>query len=467
MRFSEFKIILKEDISPEELAGMKAVIAKKIKMLPPSDGTAKALKEIEDLLSNVNAGGKVGIINNELTKIDDPTVSAAQKLLARYILSMDVSPEDRNEMFKLWREDKLVKRDVLLGKGKRDFSEVINGYKTNPAIKELVDDIMRISELGQGKGEFGLSVLSKAINKQVGKGDLSIDGRPIEVKTTDGGAGRFTDQEVGAGPGFEQAARDINALVKSNGFEIPKSGLSLQGAITFALHMQAENPKVAKDFINKLENLIKIIFGGENSERFSASEAAKEITDAIQVGDVNQALQAYAQASFNFYMSKKKDEGVLYIAIKPNNIYSVFFKDAKELLDSGMRLHSGTIYLTSIADKRLPYPQIEIVDTKAGGGNPGEDILKAAPTKKTAVKQPAVSTTPTSAQPKQLPKAEVTNPVVDQFAANQGISDPKLIAAMNTQYKSLKSKRVSDLEIVRRLEKMFLQPAPDQQQSQV
>jgi hypothetical protein len=58
---------------------------------------------------------------------------------------------------------------------------------------------------------------------------------------------------------------------------------------------------------------------------------------------------------------------------------SVFFKDADELADSGLRLHAGTTYITSTADVRLPYPQIEIVDTTGGGGVAGTSGPGVAP----------------------------------------------------------------------------------------
>jgi hypothetical protein len=179
-----------------ELEAFKKTIASRIKELPADDATVKALKEIEDLLKHVHAGGKMGIINGELQQINDPTVTAAQKLLARYILSLDMTPEQRDELFTLWRNDKLVNRKKLLTPGKHTFDELVTSYTTNPIIKELVDELMHMATLGQGKGEFGLSVLSKNINKPEGKGDLLIDGKKIEAKTTDGGAGRFTDQEV-------------------------------------------------------------------------------------------------------------------------------------------------------------------------------------------------------------------------------------------------------------------------------
>ena len=62
----------------------------------------------------------------------------------------------------------------------------------------------------------------------------------------------------------------------------------------------------------------------------------------------------------------KDDEGVLYINLTKDPITTVFFKNADELTASSLRLHAGTVYLTSIADVRLPFPQMEIVDTTFG-----------------------------------------------------------------------------------------------------
>jgi hypothetical protein len=345
----------------DEIEAFKKVIAGKIKQLPDDDTTAKALREIEDLLKHVHAGGKMGIINGELASVDDPTVSAAQKELARYILSIDMTPADRDQLFNLWRNNKLVKIDALLGHGKKNFSEIITDYNKNPAIRELSNELMRISALGQGKGEFGLSVMSKSINKQEGKGDLNISGRSIEVKTTDGGAGRFTDQEVRPGAGFDQAARQLNTFIKQYQPGLAKSGANLDGLIGFyeVLSTNTDLKKEAASLIGMINNVIQQIFEGEDISK---------IIKAIENGDVNSAKQEYAKANFNYYMSKKKDEGVLYISLVKDPIMTVFFKDAEELANSGLRLHAGTTYITSVADVRLPYPQIEIVDTTGGAG---------------------------------------------------------------------------------------------------
>jgi len=186
-----------------------------------------------------------------------------------------------------------------------------------------------------------------------------IDGRDIEVKTTDGGAGRFTDQEVRPGAGFDQAARKLTEFIRQYQPNLPKSGPNLDVLVKFYQFLSSDpkSKKQASTFINLVTNVIENIFEGEN---------VSPIINAIQSGNINAAKQEYAKTNFNYYMSKKKDEGVLYISLVKDPIMTVFFKNADDLAASGLRLHAGTAYITSVADVRLPYPQIEIVDTKAG-----------------------------------------------------------------------------------------------------
>lgn len=366
----EYIDIVTEKVNTAELERIKQVIAAKIKQLPDDDVTKKALAEIEDLLRNVNAGGKAGIINGRLQAIDDPTVRAAQKELARYILSIDMTPAQRDELFDLWKADQLVNHAALLKKGQKTIADVIPKYNSNPAIKEFVDDIMSIAALGQGKGEFGLSVLSRQINKPE-KGDLVIKGIPIEVKTTDGGAGRFTDQEVRPGEGFEMAARNLNAFFKTKGINLPKSGVSMTQAVQMVQNLA---PKERANYLKLVREVIARIFSGMDVE---------PIINSIESGNLNNALKEYSEASFNYYMSKKNDEGVLYISLAHTPTLMVMFKDARDLAATGMRFHSKTIYITSINDVRLPYPQMEIVPTKAGveftGPKGGVDIPASEP----------------------------------------------------------------------------------------
>jgi len=276
-----------------------------------------------------------------------------------------LTPDQRDELFDLWRKDKLVKKNLLLSKGKKNFADIITNYNENPAIKEIANDLMRITALGQGKGEFGLSVMSKSISKPE-KGDLLINGRKIEAKTTEGGAGRFTDQEVRPGKGFEAAANALNDFVTERGQALPASGLGLNLAVEFGQQLQGKDKT---QYFKLVKSVIKLIFGGNDVSGVMA---------AIKAGEQNQAKAEYAKASFNYYMSMKDDEGVLYINLTTDPITTVFFKDAEELASSALRLQMKGAYITATKDVRLPYPQMDIVDTSFGANAAAAAAKKAS-----------------------------------------------------------------------------------------
>lgn len=351
-------------INPEELEGIKNTLSLKIKDLPDTPETAKLLSEIEDILQNINAGGKLGLINSKLTDLNDPTVLAAQKEIARFIASIDMTPQQRDELFSTWKSDKLVNVDKLLSTGKHTFSDIFNGYNSNPATKELIDELMEVSALGQGKGEFGLNVLSKRIAKPVGKGDLLIDNRKIEVKTVHLAAARFTDGEVRPAAGYEAAAQAVNSFVKVRNPDpkfLPKSGLNLDKAIQFGQSLEGREKT---EYDGLVEQLITVIFGGSVAD----SSDVSAVTKAMKSGNFKEAIQAYARASFNYYMSIKDDEGVLYLNLGASPKFSIFYKTAEDLAEIGQRFEAETVYITSPTFREI-YPKISIISTSRGSAS--------------------------------------------------------------------------------------------------
>jgi SAM-dependent methyltransferase len=271
MRFRELKKLF--EMSDDALKSLKSVIASKIKELPIDDVTIKTLREIEDLLRDVNAGGRKGLIDKDLKSIEDPAVHAAQKMLSRYILSIDSTPEERNELFSLWKNDKIVNKENLFSGKSSSFADIFNGYSTNSLIQELVNDLMNIATLGHGKGEFALNVLSKDIYKPSdGKGDLKVrwnnNDLQVEVKTSSEtitidpesgkekkstSSARFGDQEVRPAAGWDPVARELNDFVRGTGSyksrkgfkqAVPTSGLSLKSAIL--VHQSIDNKDKSK-----------------------------------------------------------------------------------------------------------------------------------------------------------------------------------------------------------------------------
>lgn len=345
------------DPGTDPLYNLKLAIAHKIKEMPIDPASEKALHEIEDLLGRIMAGGRSESVKGELQAINDPDVNAAQKLLAKYIMSMEATPADRSAMMKQWAtDDGLVNINALLTPGKNTVATIVNGYTKNAAVKELADDLVAVAGLGQGKGEFMLSVFSKKITKAK-KGDLQIEGfGTLEVKTTDKGAARFYDQQVRPTNAYQGALNDFVKTFKPT-IDASKlmttTGMNLDQLISLR---KALPPEQNEEFKQKLLAVITNIFA-------VTPEAAGPIVDAMMVDNLNQAKQRYAVACLNNYMAAKvEDKGMLVINLTKNPFSFVFFTDNKSLNAGGMRLHAGTAYPVS-NDPRYIYPQTDIVDT--------------------------------------------------------------------------------------------------------
>ena len=343
----------------DPLYDLKMKVSGKIKEMPPDEKTKKALQEIEDLISHVATGGKKGHIGGELKAIEDQDVNRAISLLAKYVHSLDMNPQQRADLFSRWKNDQLVNREILLSPGKHTIPQIINGYDdpNNPAIRELTDDLAQVAALGQGKGEFLLSVMSKNITK-LKKGDLKIDGKQIEVKTHDVGGGRFYDQEVRPAPGYAQSVEHFKKIWKdsiSYAFQKPaSSGIKLIDLIDLSDHIDVPQKPA---YWNSVAEVLSNIFPGMD---------ISSILNAMQVGNVGAAKQSYAVTNLDYYRTiKKDDEGILFIDLSKPVAEFVFFRNAAELADGGLRLHADTTYPIS-GDPRNAYPQMKIIASKAG-----------------------------------------------------------------------------------------------------
>ena len=476
MRAKEFLKLLREttstSISAPELEGMKDLISRKIKELPDDSDTARALKQIEELLSHVAHGGRYGSISKEILAVQDRAVDDAKKVLSRLVLSimeeLGSTPEQRAEFFELWRGDQLVNIESLLSNQKVDFNTAFNGYNQNPIVKEFVDEVMVIQELGMGRGEFGLNVLSKSItvagkrskednDEDSGskKGDLQIryNGTKyqVELKTEMGGAARFGDQEVRPAEGFESAAVALNSYVKSHKMyknlsrKISGSGVNLNQAIEFASYLQGAD---YNKFLGLVRKCITLIFGASSKSRKEYVVRLKKninaIMSSIETGDNGAAAQQWSQASFNFYMSKKHDDGVLYLNL--NNKTFLYYQNAEQLLSQGLRFHASTPYISATKDPvRSVYPQIGIQQTTFGGAAAQQGIKKLAKGKNP------------------LTKPEFNSNLSDwamTLADRRGVKNQKVISQISIATLKMIAANTPTEEIIPRLEAQFPQLKP-------
>jgi hypothetical protein len=358
MRAFEFLLEDEEPAENPDVENMKKVLASKIKQLPTDPKTMGLLQEIEELLANIGAGSRVEVVKGALQQINDAEVNKAQKLLAKYFLSLEASQADKNALLTAWKNDKLININKLTEPGSHTIADIVNGYDSNPAIKEMTDDLSMISFLGQGKGEFLLSVFSKSISK-AGKGDLQVDGKMVEVKTREGGAGRFMDQQVKPGSGYQQAANNFKQaykdIIDSQKLETG-TGISLSSIIRIG---QSVEPNMKQPFQNNLRNILDQIFTNLPDDSLKG-----KFVDNVVAGNEKPAKQIYAVMALNNYIEAKDDDGILMIDLTKNPYEFVYFTDNASLNAGGLRLHMSTAYPISGEFRNL-YPQTHI--TRSSG----------------------------------------------------------------------------------------------------
>ena len=349
MRATEF---LAEEFTDQNIENIKSVIGHKIQDLPADDETVKTLSEIEDLLNHSKSGGKIGYVNNKLSDLDDASVTAARKLLAKYILAIPMTPAQRENLFKRWKADKLVNHKALLTRGKKNtFTDIIVGYGKDPIITELTDDLIEIQAYGQGKGEFLLSVFSRKITKREGGGDLSVAGVNVEVKTSKGGSGRFYDHNVRPTNDYSNVAQNIintyKKEMKLNQIVPSKTGINLTQIMQ--IYQILEGSKKAQ-FIKQFKNLLSTIFPEAN---------IADIVRNIQTGNLDGARLQYGKASFENYIAQKDDQGVLLIDISGKAGWTLFYSNYADLQNGGFTFKVDTAYPIS-SNVMNCYPQVAV-----------------------------------------------------------------------------------------------------------
>jgi hypothetical protein len=414
------------DPASDPLYSLKLTIAHKIKELEPDEQAQHALDEINDVLSTIKIGGrkKATLASFDEKDIEgnlswgDKDVQAAKELLARYIVSLEAPVAYKKSMLEQWKNGGLIDTTVLFSTElpkQHTISEIVKGYDSNPAIRELASDLLQVSSLGKGKGEFMLKVLSPNITEPTNKkGDIEVIGfGTVEVKTTDGGAGRFTDRQVKPGPGYQSAVNDFfktfNPFLEGsdNSAEQPAAPVApvsppaedparLQTLAGVKPAPAPEQPvaeakpskeakpkkmssnsginidqlielhkKLPEDmrgvFVTKLTAVLDQVF-------LEVPQYSGAIVQEITTGGSGKAKQLYGVGILNNYMSVKTDEGILYINLRASPATFTFFTNNTSLNDAGMRLNIETVYPVT-NDIQLAYPKTKIVPT--GKDQPG------------------------------------------------------------------------------------------------
>ena len=343
----------------------------KIDALPDDEGTKKLVNYIEQLIDDMGVGGKIQSLSNELEVIDDVDVKKAINQIAKIIASIEMSPQERAQLFVDWKADKLVNVDALLSTSTVSLETIFKGYgeKGESHVTELVDDLNQVVQYGIGPGEFALSVLSQRIegigassgadeDGPEGKGDLLIDSKPIELKTTRKNSARFNDRQVTASDSYKSLVTAFFNKYDAKFKELEEQGIQVRVKSGMQQNHVMAFLKAVPEAEKEVANIISNIFTALN---VSGGPIARYLAQ----GDKNQAMQLIAQSNVNNYLAQKRQSGNLLgiLFLDLNKQAFTFIKEVSDLEGTGLRLHAKTNYLITTSEN--PFANTSIVDTGA------------------------------------------------------------------------------------------------------
>jgi hypothetical protein len=343
----------------------------KLDAMPEDESTIKLINYIEQLIDDMGVGGKIKSLTNQLEVIPDVDVKKAVNQIAKIIASIEMSPTERAQLFVDWKADRIVNVEALLSTSTVSLDTIFKGYgeKGESHVTELVDDLNEVVGYGIGPGEFALAVLSQQIEgigsssgdddgQGEGKGDLLINSKPIELKTTRKNSARFNDRQVTVSDSYKTMVTAFFTKYDEKFKELEAQGLKVrvksgmqQGHVVAFLNAVPEAEKEVAEIISN-------IFTG-------LSVSGGPIARYLAQGDRNQAMQLIAQSNVNNYLAIKRQSGNLagILFLDLNKQAYTFIKEISDLEGTGLRLHAKTNYL--ITSNENPFANTAIVDTGA------------------------------------------------------------------------------------------------------
>ena len=354
------------------LTESKDELIAKLDAMPEDESTIKLINYIEQLIDDMGVGGKIRSLSNQLEIIPDVDVKKAVNQIAKIIASIEMSPTERAQLFVDWKADRLVNVDALLSTSTVKMIDIFNGYgeKGESHITELVDDLNQVVQYGIGPGEFALAVLSQRIEgigsssgdnedgEGEGKGDLLIDGTPIELKTTRKNSARFNDRQVTVSDSYKSLVTAFFTKYEEKFRELEAQGLKLRVKSGMQQNHVAAFLKAVPEAEKEVAEIISNIFT-------DLPVSGGPIARYLAQGDKNQAMQLIAQSNVSNYLTHKRGSGNLagILFLDLNKQAFTFIREVSDLEGTGLRLHAKTNYLITTSEN--PFANTSIVDTGA------------------------------------------------------------------------------------------------------
>ena len=306
-------------------------------------------RNIVDLLKTTDEGTvlnqvlkvlQAGNIDERIAKVVGTDADAKQFIgqITDAIIKSDASIEQKNQFLERFPKG-IIDTNMLTDGEMHSFEELVGpGFPT----ELFIDLSKRLTSQGVGPGEIALAVYSPKIKwsgREVGGGDVIINGKPVEVKTRVSSGGRWLNPRKANMnlPAIKQA------IEEASGHEIP-ARLSVDNWVN--VYRPNIDPKV-------LPKVTKImadgIFNGVNNKQYQ---------EMLTKGDVSDIVEEHLRTGFDNYKTLSGFEGLLLMDLPTQT--AQYFTEFDDML--GL-IKNDAVYLYAPESEMMPK-----VTLSGGGG---------------------------------------------------------------------------------------------------
>jgi len=297
-------------------------------------------KVIVDLLKTTDEGSvlnqvlkvlQAGNIDERISKIVGTDADARQFIgqITDAIIKSDASIEQKNAFLEKFPKGILNAKMLVDGK-EHSFEELVGpGFPT-----ELLKNLsVQLTSQGVGPGEVALAVMSPNIKwsgRDVGGGDILVNGKPVEVKTRVSSGGRWLNTRKSNMnlPAIKQAIED------ASGLEIP-ARLSVDNWVN--VYRPNIDPKALSGVA---QTIADGIFSGVSNKRYK---------EMLMKGDVSDIIDEHLRTGFDNYKTLSGFEGILLMDLPTER--TQYFKEYDAMADA---IKNDSVYIYAPEAEMMP-----------------------------------------------------------------------------------------------------------------
>lgn len=313
---------------------------------------ASLLKDTEEgsVLNQVLKVLQAGNIDERIAKVVGTDSDAKQFInqITDAIIKSDASIEQKNAFLERFPKG-ILDVGAMVDGDEHSFEDLVGaGFPT-----ELLKDLsVRLTSQGVGPGEVALAIMSPKIKwsgRDVGGGDILVNGKPVEVKTRVSSGGRWLNTRKSNMnlPAIKQA------IEEASGLEIP-ARLSVDNWVNvYRPNIDPKTlPKVAQTIADG-------VFNGVSN---------KDYTEMLMQGDTQDIIDEHLRTGYENYKALSGFEGLLLMDLPTERIQ--YFTDYDEM--QGL-IKNDSVYIYAPEAEMMPKVAL------AGGSKSVAGKGKAAP----------------------------------------------------------------------------------------